>query len=104
MDVRASQDTLIDIFERMENFFRRLEIYTEVSPTPEMIDIIVRIMVEVLSLLGIVTKEMKQGRTSESFLYNCVAIDRNLLRKIPEEICRKEGRGRRTEDARQVDD
>ena len=65
MDVRASEDTLIDIFERMENLFQRLEIYSNVSPTPEMIDIIVKIMVEVLSILGIATKEMKQGRTSE---------------------------------------
>ena len=65
MDVRASQDTLIDIFERMENFFQRLEIYTRVAPPPEMIDIIVKIMVEVLSILGIATKEMKQGRTSK---------------------------------------
>ncbi|KAI0261203.1 hypothetical protein BGY98DRAFT_940678, partial [Russula aff. rugulosa BPL654] len=46
MDVRASKDTLIDIFERMESFFQRLDIYTRVSPPPEMIDIIVRIMVE----------------------------------------------------------
>ena len=65
MDVRASQDNLIDIFERMENFFQRLEIYTRVSPPPEMIDIMVKIMVEVLSILGIATKEMKQGRTSK---------------------------------------
>jgi hypothetical protein len=65
MDVRASQDTLIEIFERMGNFFQRLEIYTEVSPTPEMIDIIVKIMIEVLSILGIATKEIKHGRTSE---------------------------------------
>ena len=65
MEVRASQDTLIDIFERMENFFQRLEIYTNVSPTPEMIDIIMRIMVEVLSVLAIATKEMKQSRTGE---------------------------------------
>jgi hypothetical protein len=65
MDVRASQDNLIDIFERMENFFLRLEIYTEVSPTSEMIDIIVKILVEVLSILAIATKDIKQGRTSE---------------------------------------
>jgi hypothetical protein len=65
MDVRASQDTLIDIFERMETFFQRLEIYTRVSPPPEMIDIIVNIMVEVLSILGMATKEMKQGRMSK---------------------------------------
>jgi len=67
MDVRASQDTLIDIFERMENFFQRLEIYTNVSPTPEMIDIIVKIMVDVISILAIATKEMRQSRTSEYF-------------------------------------
>ena len=65
MNARASQDTLIDIFERMETLFQRLEIYTNVSPTPEMIDIMVKIMVEVLSILGVATKEMKQSRTSE---------------------------------------
>jgi hypothetical protein len=65
MDVRAGQETLIEIFERMENLFQRLEIYTNVSPTPEMIDIIVKIMVEVLSILAIATKEMRQSRTSE---------------------------------------
>ena len=65
MDVRASQETLIDIFERMETFFQRLEIYTRVLPPPEMVDIIVKIMVEVVSILGMATKEMKQGRTSK---------------------------------------
>ena len=65
MDVRASQETLIDIFERMENFFLRLEIYTNVSPTPEMMDMIVKVMVEMLSILAIATKEVKESRTSE---------------------------------------
>ena len=64
-DVRSSTDTLIDIFGRIENFFRRLEVYTEVPPTPEMMDMMVKIMVEILSILGIATKEIKQGRTSE---------------------------------------
>jgi hypothetical protein len=73
MDVRASQDTLIDIFERMENFFRRLEVYTEVTPTTEMMDIIMKIMVEVVTILGIATKEIKQGRTSELFIYKYIA-------------------------------
>ena len=65
MDVHASQETLVDIFDRMENFFQRLEIYTNISPPPEMTDMVVKIMVEVLSVLAIATKEMKQGRTSE---------------------------------------
>jgi len=64
-DVRASQDTLADIFERIENFFRRVENYTEIPPTLEMTDIIGKILVEVLSILAIATKEIKQGRTSE---------------------------------------
>jgi len=67
-DVRASQDTLIDIFEHMENFFRRLEVYTEMTPTTEMINMIMKIMVEVVMILGIATKEIRQGRTSEFFI------------------------------------
>ena len=65
MDVRASQDTLVDIFERIEMFFRRLEMYTELPATAEMIDVIIQILVEVLSVLGIAMKEIKQGRMSE---------------------------------------
>ena len=64
-DVNAAQDALIDIFERIENFFKRLETYTEVRPNEAMTDIIVKIMVEVLNIFAIATKEIKQGRTSE---------------------------------------
>ena len=64
-DVLASRDVFIDIFERIENFFRRLEEYAEVPTTEAMKDIMVKIMVEVLGIFGIVTKEMKQGRASE---------------------------------------
>jgi hypothetical protein len=64
-DVRASQDTLLDIFGRIEMFFQRLETYTGVPPTAEMMDIIIQIMVAVLSILGIAMKEIKQCRISE---------------------------------------
>ena len=64
-DVWASQDILMDMFERIEMFFRRLEVYTDVPPTTEMMDIIILIMVEVLSILGVATKEIGQGRMSE---------------------------------------
>ena len=64
-DVNAAQDALIDNFERIENFFKRLETYTEVKPNEAMTDIIVKIMVEVLNIFAIATKEIKQGRTSE---------------------------------------
>ena len=56
---------LIDIFVRLESFFKRLESYTEVPPTTAMTDVIVKILIEVLSILAIATKEIKQGRSSK---------------------------------------
>ena len=74
-DVGASQDTLVDIFERIGMFFRRLEMSTEVPLTEEMMDITIQIMVEVLFILGVATNEIKQGRMSEQFIYEYVADD-----------------------------
>jgi len=65
-DVAASRDTLLDIFDRIEHFFRRLEIYTEVPTTDAMRDIIIKIMVEVLGIFATVTKEIKQNPASTS--------------------------------------
>ena len=73
-DVRASHETLLDIFERVEKFFKRLEMYTEVPLTTEMMDVIIEIMAEVISVLGIATKDVKQSRTSEYFLYAYVIV------------------------------
>jgi len=56
---------LVDIFSRIEKFFKRLESYTEVPPTATMTDMIVEIMVEVLAILAIATKEIKERRSSE---------------------------------------
>ena len=64
-DASASQGKLIDLFNRVERFFRRLEIYTGITPTTAMTDIIIEIMVEVLTILAIATKEMKRGSLSE---------------------------------------
>jgi hypothetical protein len=65
MDVRASRDTLVYMLERIETYFQRLQTYTEVLLTPEMIDLLGKIMVEVLSILAMATKRLKQGRISE---------------------------------------
>ncbi|KAH9981876.1 hypothetical protein BJV77DRAFT_967103 [Russula vinacea] len=61
-DVGASQDKLIELFNRVERFFLRLEIYTGIKPTTAMTNIIIEIMVEVLTILGIATKEAKRGQ------------------------------------------
>jgi hypothetical protein len=65
-DVEASQDALADLFGSIEIFFRRLESYTTVPSTDAMTDIIVKIMIEVLDIFAIATKEMRQGRASGS--------------------------------------
>jgi hypothetical protein len=64
-DIRKSHETLADIFGRIENCLRRIGIYTQVTRTTEMIDMMVQIMVEVLTIFGIATKEMKQGQISK---------------------------------------
>jgi len=66
--VSANQDPFLDIFERIENVFRRLETYTELPLTKEMTDIIIKVMVEVILILALVTKEIKQGKLSELIL------------------------------------
>jgi hypothetical protein len=55
--------------------FRRLEIYIELPPTVEMMDIIIQIMVEFLSILGITMKEIKQSRISKYLLYRYDNVD-----------------------------
>jgi hypothetical protein len=53
----------------MENFLHRLKIYIEVPSTLAMTGIIVKILVELLSVLTLATKQIKQGRFSEFSLF-----------------------------------
>jgi hypothetical protein len=80
--VSADFDALVDFLESIELFLKRLDIYTKVTPTPAMNEIVVKILVELLSTLALVTKQMKQGRPSEFVFSDCVAwlngIQRNL--------------------------
>ena len=63
--VTSSYDALLDLFECLGNFLKRLEIYTTIPPTPMMTDIIIKVMVELFSVLALATKQIKQGRFSE---------------------------------------
>ncbi|KAH9026618.1 hypothetical protein EDB85DRAFT_1828510, partial [Lactarius pseudohatsudake] len=64
-EVAASKDALAELFERIGFFFNRLETYTEVTPTAAMTNIITKIMVEVLAIFGIATKELRRGSTKK---------------------------------------
>jgi hypothetical protein len=75
-EVGASYDALVDLLESMECFLSRLDIYTKISPTAAMTELIVKIMAELLSTLALVTKQVRQKRTSESdFVDNPVDLN-----------------------------
>ena len=90
--VSDSQDALVDLFERIESVFRRLETYIDVPLTAGMKDVIVKVMAEVLGILAIATKEIKQSNASE-----LIPGDRSWLlglsslSSVFEEDCRESG-------------
>ena len=75
----------------MQFFFMRLEKYIAVRPTAAMMAVIVEIMAQVISILGIATKEIKEGRIRRSFLldlfpnltFHAVKFSKRLFRINP---------------------
>ena len=63
--ISSSYDALLELFECLSSFLKRLDIYINIPPTPLMREIIVKIMAEVLSVLALATKQIKQGRLSK---------------------------------------
>jgi len=71
----------MDLFSRIEYFFRRLEIYIEVPPTTVMMGIAMDIVVEVLTIIGIATKEVKRGVMSELISHWFIIVDQNSIQR-----------------------
>ena len=69
------------VFSRIEYFFCRLEIYTEVPPTTVMMGIAVNIVVDVLSALGIAIKEVKRGLISKLTPRWFTIFDQNSIQR-----------------------
>jgi len=46
-----SYDALVDLLEAIGHILKRLDVYTEISPTPAMDELVVKIMAELLSTL-----------------------------------------------------
>ncbi|KAI9432832.1 hypothetical protein H4582DRAFT_1031505 [Lactarius indigo] len=59
----TSRDALVELFHRIESLFRLLKTYTEDPPTRTVVNALVKIMAEVLSILAIATNGVKQKRT-----------------------------------------
>ena len=84
--MNTSYDKLVDLLETIERLLKPLAIYTRIQPTPYMDEIVVKIVVELLSILALTTKELKQGRPSESVpadvLSYSMLFSERLVKKI----------------------
>ncbi|KAH9038149.1 hypothetical protein EDB84DRAFT_1103002 [Lactarius hengduanensis] len=63
--VSASYDALLELFECIGNFLKRLHIYTEISLDPLMMDVVAKIMVELISILALAKKQINRGRLKQ---------------------------------------
>jgi hypothetical protein len=70
--VSSSYDALLNLFESLGNFLERLGVYTTFEPTPMMTNIIVKIMAELLSVLALTTKQIRQGWISKCTITYCM--------------------------------
>jgi len=64
----TSYDALLELLESIEHLLKPLDIYTQITTTPAMDELVVDIMVELLSTLALTTNELKQGRSSKFVL------------------------------------
>ena len=65
-DVSASYDAVLDLFEVIEGFLGRLEIYANIPSSEAIKDTLAKVMIEIISTLALATKQIKQGRLSET--------------------------------------
>jgi hypothetical protein len=65
--VNTRRDELVALFESIEQLLKPLGIYTQIPPPPPVEEMLVKIMAELLSTLALMTKELQEGRSSESF-------------------------------------
>ena len=94
-DVLGSLDAIMEILECIENFFRRLEVYanSEVPTTKAIKYVITKIMVAVLGIFAILTKEIKQGKPSQSIIDRTSSVaDRYTVRFLKNFLKRLIGR------------
>ena len=93
----SNSDAIVDLLELIEHFLNRLNIYTEISITPAMSELVVKILVEIISVLALVTREVKQRRSSESLPAD-VLLYSAPCSQIRKEVLQREGhRGGATE-------
>jgi hypothetical protein len=70
----------------LASFLKRLEIYTSIPPTPIITEIIVKIIVELLSVLSLATKQIRQGRFSKSIILYKLSLAHFSIEKFAKKL------------------
>ena len=65
-------NVLVQWLEAIENFISRLCIYTDKTLPPGMVEIVVKIMEELISTLALVTKKLKERKRGEFVLVDAL--------------------------------
>ena len=64
----GAHDPLVGLLELIESFLRHLDIYTKIPRTAVMTEIVVKTLGELLFVLALATRHVKQGQPGESVL------------------------------------
>ena len=62
----GAHDPLVGLLESIESFMKHLDIYTEIRPTAAMTETVTKTLGELLLILALATKLIKQGQPGES--------------------------------------
>jgi hypothetical protein len=89
-DVVASHEKIIHLFERINFFLQRLNIYTEIPLTNDFTVLLGKIMAELLFILAISTKEMTDRKMSELTHSPSLFLADYGIRNVSEEACGKD--------------
>jgi hypothetical protein len=65
-DVLGCYDRLVCLFERVQLFVERLKCYDNIPLTIAMVELLAKIMAQVITILALSTKEIKERLISES--------------------------------------
>jgi hypothetical protein len=68
------------------SFLKRLEIYTTIPPNTIMTEVIVKIMLELLSVLALASKQMKQGRFSKCDITFILSMTQCAIEKFTKKL------------------
>ena len=65
---KSNSDAFVNWLESIENFIDRLSVYTDKTLPPAMVDIVVKIMEELITTLALMTKNFKERKQGEFVL------------------------------------